>query len=336
MKFKYNGKDPSNLEVFAIVCDEIYNIWTTASIPIVSKKRIIQLLQENYFEKYLKLKRYPKRKRNDSFDNKLKCFLESSKKLFDVAACKCTSFESCSCIKHKKVPVNERSFLLDQRNYRKMVISGVDKKETDKLMKRHQRQIKESIRAARNPNSIQETGPVESNCDGGLTRESSPDSDLITEASQTNIPARVTPSTSTTTNRNTLSLPTVGKICDRYGISSRSAAAIASAVLTDIGFVASDDLSLVVDKNKIRRARSKARVETSKDVSNIIVKSIYFDGRKDKTLVNQKIGDRYHRKEISVEHVSILAEPGSIYLGHVTPDRSTAKGIVASITTLLE
>lgn len=103
-----------------------------------------------------------------------------------------------------------------------MVISGVDKKETDKLMKRYQRQIKESIRKARNPYSIQETDPVASNCDEGLTRESSPETDLITEASQTNIPMRVTPSTSATTNRNTL----VGKICDSYGISSRSAVEI--------------------------------------------------------------------------------------------------------------
>lgn len=53
-------------------------------------------------------------------------------------------------------------------------------------------------------------------------------------------------------------------------------------------------------------------------------------------LVNEKIGDRYHRKEVSVEHISILAEPGSIYLGHVTPNRGTAKGILAAITTLLE
>lgn len=114
LKLKYNGKDPSNSDIYAIVYEEINNIWTKASIPIVTKERVIQLLK-SYFEKYLNLKRYPKSKRNYSFENKLKCFLESSEKLFDVAACKCTSFESCSCLKPKKVPINERSFLLDQR-----------------------------------------------------------------------------------------------------------------------------------------------------------------------------------------------------------------------------
>lgn len=53
-------------------------------------------------------------------------------------------------------------------------------------------------------------------------------------------------------------------------------------------------------------------------------------------LINEKIGDRYHRKEVLEEHISILAEPGSIYLGHTTPSRGTAKGILTSITTLLE
>lgn len=251
-------------------------------------------------------------------------------KVFDVAACKCTSFESCLCLKPNKVPFNERSFLLDQRTERKMVISGVDKKETVKLMKRQQRQMEELIRESKKPCISQEIDSISENCGESTVRMFYPE----TEASSINTSSTEMPSTSL--NRNTLALPTVAKVCDRYGLSSRSAAAIASAILADVGLISTEDLSLVIDKNKIHRAVSKARKEASKDVGGIVIKSIYFDGRKDKTLINEKIGDRYHRKEVLEEHISVLVEPGSTYLGHATPSRGTAKGILTSITTLLE
>lgn len=213
-----------------------------------------------------------------------------------------------------------------------MIISGVDKKETARLLKRQQRQVKKPVRTAKKSLSTQETESVSTSCD-----EDSSDSSQETkpEVSPTNTASIEIPSTSTA-NRNTLPLPTVAKVCDRYGLSTRSAAAVASAVLADIGLVSTEDISLVIDKNKIHRAVSKARREVSKEIGGIIIKSIYFDGRKDKTLINEKIGHRYHRKEVSEEHVSILAEPGSIYLGHTTPSRGTAKGIFISITNLLE
>lgn len=61
LKLKNNGKDPPNSDIFAIVSEEINNIWTKTSIPIVTKKRVIQLLK-SYFKNYLNLKRYPQNK----------------------------------------------------------------------------------------------------------------------------------------------------------------------------------------------------------------------------------------------------------------------------------
>lgn len=346
LKLKCNGKDASNSEVFSIVFEEINKIWIKASIPIVTKERVIQLIKSS-FEKYLSLKRYPKSKQNSSFDNKLQYFLELSEKLFDIAACKCTSFESCSCLKLKKVPINERTFLVDQRNDRKMVISGIDRKETARLMKRQQRQTEESIRAAKKTCSSQKTESVHESSPETPTNSSLIETPSTSTANRNTLPLPTvtenptnsfsieTPSTSTA-NRNTLALPTVAKVCDRYGLSTRSAAAVASAVLADVGLVSTEDLTMVIDKNKVHRAVAKARKEASRDIGGIVIKSIYFDGRKDKTLINEKIGNRYHRKEVLEEHISILVEPGSIYLGHTAPSRGTAKGILSSITTLLE
>ncbi len=47
--------------------------------------------------------------------------------------------------------------------------------------------------------------------------------------------------------------------------------------------------------------------------------AIYFDGRKDKTLIQIKEGERTARKTITEEHVVLLSEPESKYVGHVTP-----------------
>ena len=61
-----------------------------------------------------------------------------------------------------------------------------------------------------------------------------------------------------------LPLPTVARECDRHGVSDRCAASIISAVLQDVGIINEHDSSMVVDKNKVRRERVKARRPLSK------------------------------------------------------------------------
>ncbi|GBM52098.1 hypothetical protein AVEN_235876-1 [Araneus ventricosus] len=46
---------------------------------------------------------------------------------------------------------------------------------------------------------------------------------------------------------------------DRFGISDRAGAAIVSAALQDVGIISECNISNVVDRNKIRRGRTKAR-----------------------------------------------------------------------------
>ena len=52
-------------------------------------------------------------------------------------------------------------------------------------------------------------------------------------------------------------LPTLARECDRWGVSDRSAAALASAVLVDCGIIDAHDSSDVIDPSKIRRERQK-------------------------------------------------------------------------------
>ena len=52
---------------------------------------------------------------------------------------------------------------------------------------------------------------------------------------------------------------------------------------------------------------------------------MYFDGRKDKTLVNRNEGRKYYRKTVIEEHISLIQEPESVYLNHISPPKSSAK-----------
>ncbi|GBN41698.1 hypothetical protein AVEN_206429-1 [Araneus ventricosus] len=105
---------------------------------------------------------------------------------------------------------------------------------------------------------------------------------------------------------------------DRFGISDRAGAAIVSAELQDVGIISESNVSNVVDRIKIRRWRKKARTTL---LSQSVIKDydhnqfgLYFDGQKDRT---QSMEDN-RRKAIIEEHISLVKEPGSEYIGHVS------------------
>ena len=50
-------------------------------------------------------------------------------------------------------------------------------------------------------------------------------------------------------------LKSIATVADRTGVSDRNAALIASATLEDYNLISSEDISEVIEKNKIRRAR---------------------------------------------------------------------------------
>lgn len=104
-----------------------------------------------------------------------------------------------------------------------------------------------------------------------------------------------------------------------------------------MGMISTDDMSNIVDRSKIRRERVKTRSYLKKEIEEIPgEQGIYFDGRKDRTLVMIKEGERIARKTITQEHIVIVTEPGSKYLGHVTPATGSSQNIKTSILTFLE
>ncbi|GBM83092.1 hypothetical protein AVEN_73090-1 [Araneus ventricosus] len=104
---------------------------------------------------------------------------------------------------------------------------------------------------------------------------------------------------------------------DRFGISDRADAAIVSAALQDVGIISGSNVLNVVDRNKIRRGRTKARTtllsQVIKDYDHDQF-GLYFDERKDRTLSMED----NRRKVIIEEHISLAKEPGSEYIDHVS------------------
>lgn len=91
-----------------------------------------------------------------------------------------------------------------------------------------------------------------------------------------------------------------------------------------------EDTRLVVDKSKIWRARVKSRKKLS-DVRLDGINALYFDGRKDKTLTQQHINGTTFHKTVVEEHITLLQEPSSQYIGHTVPQSGTSIHIAESI-----
>ncbi|GBM15039.1 hypothetical protein AVEN_266925-1 [Araneus ventricosus] len=104
---------------------------------------------------------------------------------------------------------------------------------------------------------------------------------------------------------------------DQFGISDRAGAASVSVALQDVGIISESNVLNVVDRNKIRRGRTDARTtllsQVIKDYGHDQF-DLYLDGRKDRTLSMED----NRRKVIIEEHISLVKEPGSEYIGHVS------------------
>lgn len=123
-------------------------------------------------------------------------------------------------------------------------------------------------------------------------------------------------------------LPNLALACYRTGVSERNASLIANAVLRDYNITGSDK---VIVKTKIRREKEKLTRRIDSDISKKSLKSLYFDGRKDSTKMQTKIDKKFYKKTVKQEHVTLLEEPESKYITHLSPVDGTAKCISDSI-----
>ena len=63
---------------------------------------------------------------------------------------------------------------------------------------------------------------------------------------------------------------------------------------------------------------------------------MYFDGKRDVSLINQKEGNKFFKKKVSEEHISLLMEPGGKYIRHFTPATGSFRSILQGIVKFTE
>lgn len=107
--------------------------------------------------------------------------------------------------------------------------------------------------------------------------------------------------------------------CDRLGISDRVASALATTLLRDMNVKGENGQNIIIDRNRVRREREKIRKIILNDRANdSIIKALAFDSRIDNTFVPITIDGKQHPRLISENHMTIVAFPSSIYMGHIT------------------
>ncbi|CAH2098548.1 unnamed protein product [Euphydryas editha] len=325
-----NNLLPTYESIADIFTNKIDTLWIKSSIPIVTHKRVLQILK-CYHSKCYNLKKSLKKLKKE----KLEEFRVKSRMLFDIAACKCKEFQSCTCRKEKKVPKEEQIFLKDQRTNRLMVIETIDIIQSKKLQNRQLRALKQegsSITTAKNQEKPATSyrsnrNRFDYNLDLPSCSSTTQDINTCTTASQKkSISIKLTDA----------SLHSLTTVCDRYGVSDRAAAAIVSSVLRSTSNADSEvQLTNVVDRMKLRRMRKKVRKQILIEEKIMYIPALYFDGRKDRTAKIILKGTKRSRMIVQEEHITIIKEPGYLYVGYVVPESGTSKNIEKAIYSFL-
>ncbi|GBN62852.1 hypothetical protein AVEN_4927-1 [Araneus ventricosus] len=132
-----------------------------------------------------------------------------------------------------------------------------------------------------------------------------------------------------------LGLPSTVVDGDLFGVSDRTVVAIASSVLHDVGLITSNNSDLVVDENMLRREKAKVRKDLKfqalSEAQALPLKGLYFNGRKDSTLIEERVDTKRYTRKAKEEHLCLIEELGSRYITHLSPSFGTAKQISATI-----
>jgi DNA-binding protein YbaB len=306
---KENTSLRGNNAIYMQITIDVQRLWRKASLPIISEKAI-QHKVKRFIDKGTKLVR------SKTSTNLTNAYKNQMAGVFDICACQCKTAEQssssgyakieCTCRREEKVPQEEIQFLVDQRTYRKMYIAGIDMETTKKLKKREKRK-----------SNAKDSGKNIATCSSNVSVEYMQPTSSVSDSEVSCIKDSDSDYSDVVEKQMRISLPNVAMQADRFGVSDRAAAAIATATLIDVKAITNMNTELVIDKNKLRRERQKMR-KTLQNKQMSDINAIYFDGKKDQTLVKVKINDRWYTEKVIEEHIVLVSEPDSEYLTHKT------------------
>ena len=106
-------------------------------------------------------------------------------------------------------------------------------------------------------------------------------------------------------------------MCERYQLSVRAGAAIATSTLQEMGMVTDKDKLLVIDPSKLRRERERCREEIrQEEISNFkFIAGLYFDGREEATqVIVERPNGKMCRSTQLEENYVLVGKLGTYYL----------------------
>ena len=229
------------------------------------------------------------------------------KKLFDISSCQCAvltcgsvicSQKDCNnihgidCICSVKVPKREVAFLLDQRGPRQMYIGPVDSDVTSQWDRARERETKAIDRVERAETELVEglRRSNEAQVDFAKPDESCDDDKVeVLDNMEMDTDYEAPAHLNEIFSQNRTQLPNLAQVCDRYCVSNRAKAAMATGVLIDYDIITEDDKSQVIGPKKLETEGHRYRMAVrEKD-----------RGGRDEIIVSvQDLLDNYHRRSI--------------------------------------
>lgn len=321
------------VEVANDIAKELHERWIWCNVyPLhqltISKR--IQILVSSFSA----LDRWSKKKRGDTFLKKESEFMEDVTQLFDVYCADAEQRQQMEKEYRLRMTEDDFAFYNDQKGHRigRCLDAVIPLTSSDNLfIRRTSSQANASTSSAFNE---QASGS------GYVSDAGSSGSTSMSHLSQSSVGSDFVPDASFQAGQqNRFKWTNLARMCERYQLSDRAAAAIANSVLQDVGMITTKDNSYVIDRSKLRREREKCRKEIrEKEQENFkFVDAVYFDGRKDATqVVLQGPNSKLYRAVQLEEHYTVVGEPGEYYLSHLSPSNGQGRTIAQEVYNLYQ
>ncbi|CAH1113458.1 unnamed protein product [Psylliodes chrysocephalus] len=114
-------------------------------VPTITFKKVTEIIKKLNTDYRTLLKPYKGKQQSESYTKKLKDLkLSWEETLFGITSYKCKDLNYCHCYKEKKIPAQEREFVIDQRTTTNLVIGSIDVAYSRKIVKRNQMKMERS------------------------------------------------------------------------------------------------------------------------------------------------------------------------------------------------
>lgn len=118
--------DPSATNISKEIVEKLEELWAKANIPTISYRSITKSVLKLVSKLLYFRKRERINKNSKPLLNEINEFKAKFDKLFELAACKCDTYNNCVCPKEKKMSERVFDFLQDQRCSRNQSIDEIE------------------------------------------------------------------------------------------------------------------------------------------------------------------------------------------------------------------